>query len=164
MTTTNSKKTKLEFSSQCQTLANGVLALPDKTLTVSEQSLTTKQCAAPLLAYVAAATQTATALSAYRKAVQAEKAAEADARSMYDQLKPVLVGRLGKTNPALETTYGIPPAKVPQTSVAAKAGGVQKSLATRKANHTMGPKQKKAAKQAAEAAPAPTPVVPAPTK
>jgi hypothetical protein len=163
MTSTNSRQTKLEFSTQCSTLANGVLALPDKTLTVSEQSLTPKQCAAPLQAYVAAAAQTATALAAYHKAVQQEKAAEIDARSMYDQLKPVLVGRLGKSNPALETDYGIPPAKTPQTTVAAKAAGQQKAQATRKANRTMGPKQKKAAQTAAEATPVTAPAT-LPTK
>jgi hypothetical protein len=150
----NRSNTKLEFVSQCQTLATGVLALPDKTLTVSEQSLTKAAVAAPLQAYVAAAAQTASDKAAYTKSVQAEKVAEAAARAMFEQLKPVLQGRFGKSNPVLETSYGIPPVKTPQKSVTVKAGAVAKAATTRAANHTMGPKQKKAAKKAPAVPPA----------
>ncbi len=151
---TNKKSTKLEFATQCSTLAAGVIALPDKTITLSEQPFTPAEVAAPLQAYVTAAAQSAMAKAAYTKALQTEKAAEQAARAMFTQVKPFLQARFGKSNPVLQTTYGIAPEKAPQKSVAAKSEAIAKATTARKANHTMGPKQKKAAKQAAAQAPA----------
>ena len=146
--TSNRSNTKLEFSTQCSTMATGVLALPDKTLMVDDQSMTKPDAAAPLQAYVAATAQTASDKAAYNRSLQAEKLAEAAARERYDQLKPFLQGRFGKSNPILETTYGVVPVKTTQKPVAVRAAAAAKALSTRAANHTMGPKQKKAAKKA----------------
>ena len=142
--TSNRSNTKLEFSTQCDTMATGVLALTDKTLMVSEQSMTKPEAVAPLQTYVAAVAQTASDKATYNKSLQAEKAAEAAARERYEEMKPVLQGRFGKSNPILETTYGVAPAKTAKKPVAVKAAAVVKAINTRAANHTMGPKQKKA--------------------
>lgn len=159
ITTINSSK--LSLVSTCSAIIQGINALSGAdTVTTNGTTYTKAQLLAPLVAYVPLPAQTAVAKAAYTKATAAEAVARAAVVDMIEHaIKPYLQGRLGKSSPELET-YGIPPAKAPQTTAATKAAAAQKSQATRKALGTKGTTQKKAAKKALEATPA-TPAAPA---
>src|SRR5579883_837607 len=88
---------------------------------------------------------TRAALSAKRaevKALQVEVAnAEAKRREADRALKPWVANTYGADSQQAHE-FGFPPAKVPHRTADDKALAVQKNLATRKARHTMGKKQK----------------------
>jgi hypothetical protein len=159
--TTNQSNTKAAFISICNALITGINALPDKTFLLGGQTYTKAQVVAPLQAVVDAAAQAAADEATWHASVQAEHDAEAAARVMVDALKPFLQGRLGKSSPLLRSQFGLAPVKVAEKTVAAKATGIAKSLATRAIRGTRGSKQKKAL--TAEAVPPVTPPA-APTK
>jgi hypothetical protein len=149
----SSKKTnaKSVLVMLCTALIAGIEALPDSSFVLGTQTLTKAQILAPLQAYVASTLQTAADETAWHLSLQGEHVAEAAAKGMVELLKPYLQGRLGKSNPQLQTQFGISPVKKPQASVATKAKAAEKAVATRELLGTKGPKQKKAAIQAAAA-------------
>jgi hypothetical protein len=159
MTVQNSSKQSLVAT--CNALVTGLTGLANADTIVSAgQTYTKAQLLAPLQAYVVLPPATAAAKTTYTKAVAAEAEAKAAVVLMIeDVIKPYLYQRLGKNSPDLET-YGLPPVKVPEKTVATKAAAAQKSQATRKALGTKGPVQKKTAKKAIAAEPA----TPAPVK
>jgi hypothetical protein len=136
----NRNDTKLEFLSLCQSLITGEQSLPDATLTIDGQTLTKAQVLQPLTDYVAAEALVAPAEAAYHAAVQKAHATEAAARTMVVNLKPYLMVRLGKSNPALKSQFGVTPAKTPQRTAATKAEAATKAKATRAKNHPKAPK------------------------
>jgi CxxC motif-containing protein len=150
-----SNSSKQSLVSTCNALITGITALPAADNVVSAGKTYTKaQLLAPLQAYVVLPSSTATAKTAYTKAVVAEGAAKAAAVAMIEGvIKPVLHLLLGADSPDLET-YGLDPVKTPQKTVATKAAAIQKGQATRKALGTKGPVQKAAAKKALDAEPA----------
>jgi hypothetical protein len=159
MAVSNSSKQSLVAT--CNALITGITALPAaNTVTTAGKTYTKAQLLAPLQAYAVLPSATATAKTAYTKAVAAEGEAKAAAVAMIeDVIKPLLYQLLGKSSPDLET-YGLDPVKVPEKTVATKAAAVQKSQATRKALGTKGPVQKETAKKALATEPA-TPATPA---
>ncbi len=162
MTIQNASKQSL--AATVTALITGITALPAANTVVSAGKTYTKaQLLAPLQAYVALPSATATAKAAYTKAVATEAEAKAAVVAMIeDVIKPFLHQLLGKSSPDLET-YGLEPVKAPVKTVATKAAAVQKSQATRKALGTKGPVQKAAAKKALAEEPAPPATPPAPT-
>jgi hypothetical protein len=108
---------------------------------------------------IAAAEKTKAARLALHNAVAAEAKIAAEVAPFRTDLKNYLVMRYGKTSPMLQR-FGFTPAKVPQTSALARAQGVAKALATRKALGTKGKKQRKLAAKALNQAP-PQPAAPA---
>ena len=138
--TTNRQDNKLGFLNLCQSLITGVQSLPDATLTIDGQTLTKAQVLQPLTDYVAAEALVAPADAAYHATVQKAHAAEAAARAIVVNLKPYLKVRLGKSNPALKSQFGVSPAKTPQRSAAPKAEAATKAKATRAKNHPAAPK------------------------
>ena len=138
--TGNRNDTKLQFLSLCQSLITGVQSIPDATLTIDGQTLTKAQILQPLTDYVAAEAQVAPADAAYHAAVQKAHTAEAVARAIVVNLKPYLKVRLGKSNPALKSQFGVTPAKAPQRTAATKAEAATKAKATRAKNRPAAPK------------------------
>jgi hypothetical protein len=159
--TTNQSNTKTAFIALCNALITGISALPDKTFLLGGQTFTKAQVVAPLQALVDAAAKTAADEATWHTSVQDEHDAEAAAREMVDAVKPFLQGRLGKSSPLLRSQFGLAPVKLAAKTVAAKATGIARSLATRAIRGTRGSKQKKAL--TAEATPAVAPPA-APTK
>jgi hypothetical protein len=163
--TTETTSNKITLVSRFVTLVTALQGLPDTELAMGGKTFAKSAVIGILSAYVTA-NQTASAdKQKWRKSVTDEKAAVVAARSTRALVKTFLQGRLGKTSPEL-TRYGFEPAKTPKKSVKAKATGIDKSQATRKARNTMGSKQKKAIKgappatapaQSAGAPPAPKP-------
>jgi hypothetical protein len=90
---------------------------------------------------VSAAEATKAAKTAFHAAVANERAAEAKAAPLRKGMKRVLSVRFGEDGPELQK-FGFTPAKARRPSAAAKAAGVVKAQATRKARGTMGKKQK----------------------
>ena len=133
--TTNNTDTKLDFVTLCQTIVSGFQALTDTTYVIEGQTLTKQQVLQPLQDYVAAEALVAPAEAAYHGAVRKAHAAEAPARTTVANLKPYLKIRLGKSNPALKSQFGISPAKAPQKTAATKAEAATKAKATRAKNH-----------------------------
>jgi hypothetical protein len=138
--TANRRDNKLEFVSLCQSLITGVQSLADATLTIDGQTLTKAQVLEPLTDYVAAEALVAPADAAYHAAVLKAHGTEAAARAMVANLKPYLKVRLGKSNPALKSQFGVSPAKTPQRTAATKAEAATKAKATRAKNHPKAPK------------------------
>jgi hypothetical protein len=160
----NNHDTKLSLSAQCDALVQGVTSLADPTLTLDGKPYTKDAVLAPLRACVTAIAATSAAHSAWSQAVQQEHDAIAAARAMIALLKPYLQVRLGKSNPALQSQFGIAPAKKGEKTVAVKSTAIAKAKATRAARHTMGPKQRKAVTGATAApSPAEQPAAPAPS-
>ncbi|HEY8040691.1 MAG TPA: hypothetical protein VIF15_12890 [Polyangiaceae bacterium] len=160
--TTNKNNSKHALALACGNLAAGITSLPDKEFLLGAQTLTKAQVLAPLDAYEPATVTTATTRGAWSKAVIAERAAEIAAHAMIELLKPFLQARLGKSNPDLESMFGVAPVKPPKVTSAVKAAAAAKAKATRSKLHTLGPKQKKAAKAEATQ-PAATPPTPQPS-
>ena len=138
--TANRRDNILEFTTLCQSLIAGVQSIPDATLTIDGQTLPKAQVLQPLNEYVAAEALVAPAEAAYNAAVQKAHDAEVPAKAMVANLKPYLKVRLGKSNPALKSQFGVTPAKEPQRTAANKADAATKGKATRAKNHPKAPK------------------------
>jgi hypothetical protein len=118
---------------------------------------------------IAAAENTKAARLALHNAVAAEAKIAAEVAPYRTDMRNYLVMRYGKGSPMLQT-FGFTQAKVPQTGAVARAQGVTKALATRKALGTKGKKQRKLAAKALKQTPAqpaapaasPVPVQPSP--
>jgi hypothetical protein len=139
---TKDTNTNEAFLTLCNALIGGVGSLPDKSFLLGGGTVPKADALAPLQAYVSAAGEVVTTDAAYRAALAKARAAKVPAQAMVADLKPYLKSRLGKTNPVLESRFGVTPDKPPTTPVATKAEGAAKAKATRAA--------KKAAVEAAE--------------
>ncbi len=158
---TETTSNKMTFVARCALLKDGVQALPDADLLMGSKTYAKSTVVAVLDAYLNAHTATAAAKVPWTKAVVAEKAALADARDMRALLRVFFQNRLGASSPDL-TKIGFEPRKVPKVPVKTKAAAADKTVATRKARHTMGKVQKKDIKgtpatAAPGASPAPAP-------
>ncbi len=107
-----------------------------------------------------AADATTAVTSLFHKTVDAERAANATADTVYAGLKTYVTSQY-RTSPDTMADFGItlPSRQVPDA--AATAAAVEKRLATRVARHTMGKRQKASVKGTVttpETAPAPTPI------
>jgi hypothetical protein len=130
---TSSKINKQTFASECSALITGVTAMTDKSFLMGGGTVAKADALQPMQDYVDAEEEVTTTDAAYRAAVAKAHAAEVPALAMVADLKPYLRARLGKTNPALKSQFGIDPIQPPTTKVATKAAGVAKASATRKA-------------------------------
>ena len=146
--TTKSSTSNQAFVTECNALITGVTALSDKSFLMGGASVAKADVLSPMQDYVDAEQEVTTADAARKAAIAKARTAEVAARAMVGDLKPYLRARMGKTNPALESQFGIAPQKPAATPVASKAAGAAKAKATR------------AAKKAS-ATPAPQPATPA---
>jgi hypothetical protein len=121
------------FVTLCNALVGGVGSLPDKSFLLGGNTVPKADALSPLQAYVAAEEEVTTTNADYRAALAKARKAKVPARAMVGELKPYLQVRLGKTNPLLESQFGIPAQKPPTTPVASKAEGAAKAKATRAA-------------------------------
>jgi hypothetical protein len=151
------RETKLTLSVLCNALIEGLTPLADPTFTLDGKVYPKDAVLAPLHAYVVAVEATSASRAAWSKAVQDEHDAATAARAMIALLKPYLKVRLGKSNPALQSEYGIAPARKAEKTVAVKSTAIAKAKATRIARHNMGPKKRKGVTGATAAATPETP-------
>lgn len=113
-----------------------------------------------------AAEKTKTQRTALHATVGAEHALNLEIAPLRMGFKTYLQSRYGKNSPELQK-FGFTPAKKPQRPVAAKATGIAKNQATRKARNTIGKKAKlqiKGTVPSSSAAPTPPTPPPAPAK
>ena len=106
----------------------------------------------------------------WQAAAKSARAVRTQARAVLAALKAYLIAVNGRGAAALLADFGFAPPKVHKAGAKAKAEAVDKTLATRKARHTMGPKQREQVKGAvateagssgpAAAPPAPKPATP----
>jgi hypothetical protein len=146
----NTNIAKVDFVSDVESLASGLQSLPDTSFVLATVTYQKADIIQACNTYVAAVDATKSSKTDYEKNLAVERTALAVIRNLRTLLKPVLVARFGKSSPELKT-FGMAPAKPRVVTVVAKMAGAQKSQNTRKELHTMGPKQKKAAKKAAVA-------------
>jgi hypothetical protein len=85
------------------------------------------------------------ARAAWRAQVQAEKDSHRNLAPVLRALRSQIVAQFGDGQGAagVLSDFGYSPQRVPKKTTATKAAAVDKALATRKARHTMGSKQKK---------------------
>jgi hypothetical protein len=111
------------------------------TLTVGAQSFAPADVAAILQGLVASSQAVQTAAAAWAAAVRADRTQRAQAAPLVKAFKRVVQGMFPDSVDTL-AVFGLQPVKVGTRTVATKAGAIDKSLATRKARHTMGKVQK----------------------
>jgi hypothetical protein len=132
-----------------QGLASGLASQPpggQTSLLLEGTSVPVPELVTEFQAYAATYQAVEDADTAYRKALAARAAIEAQAKRRRDAARAALKGALGKTNPAL-TAYGITPDREHRPlTVEEEALKVARAKATRAARHTMGKKQKLAIK------------------
>jgi hypothetical protein len=131
--TTKDSSSNEAFLTLCNALIGGVGSLPDKSFLLGGGTVTKTEALSPLQDYVEADGEVKTANATRKAAVAKARTAKIPARAMVGNLKPYLKARLGKTNPLLESQFGIPAEKPPEVPVASKAAGAEKSKATRAA-------------------------------
>jgi hypothetical protein len=98
--------------------------------------------------------------TAWQAQLQTARAQEAAVEAMVVAVHDVVRGNLGASNPAL-ADFGMKPRTPSKRTSAEKAQTAEKSLATRVARHTTGPKQKKVIHGSVPASPEPAPASPA---
>jgi hypothetical protein len=124
---------KEPFINECNALVTGVGALPDKTLLFDGDSVAKGNALQPLSDYVSAEEEVTTAEAAYRAAVAKAHAAKPAAQAMVGKLRSYLRSRLGQSNPALKTEFGVEPIQPRVTPIASRAAGAAKGKATKAA-------------------------------
>jgi hypothetical protein len=140
-------------------------------ITVGAQSLAPADLVTILQERIASSQAVQTATAARSAAVKADRDKRTQTAPAVKALKRVVQGMF-PGSPDILAVFGLQPLKVGTRTVATKAAAVEQTLATRKARHTMGAKQKEgikgtppSASTGSEATPAPVtePVVtPAP--
>jgi len=151
---TKNTDSKLAFVTQCSTMATGLDALPDTTLTVNNVTAPKAEWTQKLVVYVTAETDLTVKGTDYHQAVQTVNTTRVVAKDAVGELSKYLKARLGPTNPLLKSQFGVKPEKEPVRKVAVKAAAAAKGVATKS--------KKKAAAEAAVAPPAATtPAAPA---
>ena len=89
-----------------------------------------------------ARSNTTAAKAALRVAVVQQKGTGAKARALLKRLKAWLIVQSGNDVAAVLQDFGFQEPKTPKPTVKVKASAADKALATRKARHTLGKKQK----------------------
>jgi hypothetical protein len=152
---TNVSQLKAKVEAQFTALVNGLnTVLTDETVfkfadgDVAKADLVTR-----FSSRIAAAEKTKAARLALHAAVAAEAKVAAEVAPYRADVRAYLVYRFGKGSPILQQ-FGFTQAKVPQTGAVARAQGVTKAVATRKALGTKGKRQRKQAAKALNQTPA----------
>lgn len=121
-----------------------------------------------LLSHIASVGAADSSKSAWQKAVLSERSARTQAVALLRALKAYLLGTYGPAEVGVLADFGFSAPKPRKVAAKTKAAAVDKTLATRAARHTMGPKQKKQVKgtatpptSATTASPQPAPQAPA---
>lgn len=145
----NQNQSQAGFVDLCTTLSTGLQTLPDTAFAADGGTVVKADAVAAMNAFVQAAKEVESADAAYLAAKKKRDDARIPAHGVVEQLVPYLKARFGRSNPALETTFGIKPDKVRTSTVAHKAAGAAKGAATKK--------RIRAAVAAVKTAPAPAP-------
>lgn len=111
------------------------------TMTVGSRQLTPAELAAIFQDRVASSQAVQTATASRAAAIKADRDKRAQTASLEKALKRLVQGMFSESPDTL-AVFGLQPVKVGTKTVATKAAAVEKTLATRKARHTMGKRQK----------------------
>jgi hypothetical protein len=123
-----------------------------QTLTLNGVNITAADLIAALQAYAAALTSSTATRAQWADAVKAARTQAVTGDNLILGLEDYVRVMYGNTNAVL-TAFGMTPHEPGKKTVAVKQEAIEKSLATRVARHTTGPKQK--AKVHGEVPPAP---------
>jgi len=115
---------------------------PNQTLLIDGKSYTTAEVVQILQALIDALNATVAARAAYKQTVASSEALVAADRPIVRDIKQSIQIMYGNTTSVL-SDYGLSPRKTTTRTATEKAAAADKALATRKARHTMGSKQKK---------------------
>ncbi len=110
-------------------------------LYVGSQTLTPAAIVQVLQNRITTSQAAITAEAARAAAVKADRDEAASTAAFEQSLRAVILGMFSQSPDSL-AIFGLKPRKRHTPTVATKSGAVARSLATRKARHTMGPKQK----------------------
>jgi hypothetical protein len=110
-------------------------------MTVGSQTLAPADFAKIFQDRVASSQTVQTANAAWVAAVKADRDKRTQTAPVVKAFKRVVQGMFSESPDTL-AVFGLQPIKVGTTTVATKAAAVEKTLATRKARHTMGKNQK----------------------
>jgi hypothetical protein len=134
---------------------------PTQKLTIAGQTLTAAQASAQIDAFLQAIDDTTHAKLAYQTQLAAQQTSNAAARVFLVQMDAVLTSFYGKTG-APRASFGALPQPRAKPTVEVVAAAVEKRIATRKARHTMGKRQKAKVVAPVPVVAAAAPVVPPP--
>ena len=126
------------------------------TMTVGSQSLATADLVKVFQDRIASSQAVQTANAARTAAVKADRDKRTQTAPLVKAFKRVVQGMYSES-PDILAVFGLQPVKVGAPTVATKAAAAEKSVATRKARHTMGTVQKKDIHGAPPSAPAKAP-------
>ena len=112
------------------------------TMTVGSQTRTPADFVKVLQDRIASSQAVQTATAARSAAVKADRDKRTQTAPLIRALRRVVQGMYSES-PDVLAVFGVRPVKLGAQTVATKATAVEKTLATRKARHTMGKKQKK---------------------
>lgn len=138
------------------------------TMTAGSQTMAPADFVKVLQDRLASSQAVQTATAARSAAVKVDRDKRTQTAPLMRALKRVVQGMYSES-PEVLAVFGVQPVKIGTQTVATKATAIEKTLATRKARHTMGKKQKKAihgtpaGATTAPAAPAPA-ATPSPVK
>ncbi len=122
-----------------QKLETGIQQNLTSTITVAGVKYTATQLAAVFQARIDARTAVDVAKGAYQKALAALETELATSKALVAGTKSVLLVMFAGSSDTL-AALGLSERKAPARTVSVKAGAIEKSLATRAARHTTGPK------------------------
>jgi hypothetical protein len=136
----------------------------EPTIPVDGTSMTPADMKKALQSSIAAADSTQAARAAWTGASSKETALHDSTIALLSSLRSFVVLKFGSQNQATLADFGFTPRTRKAPTAETKAAAAEKSLATRAARHTMGPRQKAKVKGAAAATPTTAPAAtPAPT-
>jgi hypothetical protein len=142
---TTSSYTPGKMTRQLKDLITGLTQNPPPNVTsllVDGKTYTLQELLTALSAYAALYNAVDRAHATFRAAFETRSEIEPDASHLVQGVRAVLKGMFGKKSVALES-YGIRPEKEPASLTAEQeVVKVAKAKATRKARHTMGPRQR----------------------
>jgi hypothetical protein len=164
MSGTNVNLTKEEELQLLRTILSVIDELfPEERFMVKTVMMTTAEVKAVLQKQVTTIETTKSLNDQWHTSAAAQKDGRPMSRAATDSIRSLAKSRFGNTSDNYKK-LGFKPPKPRKTSVKAKAAGVDKSLATREARHTLGSQQKKAIHgDAPAAAPATPPTTTAPS-
>jgi hypothetical protein len=127
-----------------------------QSLTINGTPTAVTEIGTELEAYLASMSTADATNTLWKQQLKAARANEPRLEAMVTAIHAVVRGNLGISNPAL-ADFGMKPRTPSKRTSQEKAETAQKSLATRVARHTTGPKQKKAIHGTVPASPRPAP-------
>jgi hypothetical protein len=141
----NKKDAPAKFLSKINSLADGLEAVPpagQDTLVMGGKPYDRKTLIADLRAFAATYQAVEDAEAVHTLAVAERGKIADDAHALYGNVRDTIKTLIGKKNPDL-AKYDLVPAKTPrELTLSEKEARAAKALATRKARHTMGKRQK----------------------